>query len=408
MDWDDTAEQAQFRHEVRDFIRARLPAYYHRASEEGRDRGWRGGWRTDRVSPDRDVREAAAEWTQALGERGWVAPHWPAEFGGAGLSPWEQFILKAELARAGAPDDVGGTGVSLLGSTLIVHGSRDQQRRYLPDLLAGKVSWAQGFSEPGAGSDLASLQTQAVRDGDDYVLNGQKIWTSGAHLSDSMFALVRTDTDAPKHRGISFLLIDDIRAEGITIRPLLNMSWEHGFNEVFFEDVRVPANIVGEENRGWYVSMTLLDYERSNIGGAIAITRELTRLIAHVSGAAGPARAPVGAVTRAEITDRVIENAVATNFAFRVASMKAAGLVPSIESSIAKLFVSELTQRSARTGCRTLGLYTNVWDEDHRHAPLHAYFTHRYLSTVPNTIGGGTSEVQRNIVATRGLGLPRG
>ena len=408
MDWADTAEQAAFRRDVADFIAARLPAQYRRESEEGRDRGWKGGWRTDRASPSAEVREAASEWMLALGERGWVAPHWPREYGGAGLTPWEQFILKAELARAGALEDAGGTGVSLFGSTLIVHGSDEQRQRYLPALLAGSVGWAQGFSEPGAGSDLASLQTRAVRDGDDYVLNGQKIWTSGAHLSDSMFALVRTDPEAPKHRGISFLIIDDLHAPGITVRPLMNMAWEHGFNEVFFEDVRLPANIVGEENRGWYVSMTLLDYERSNIGGAIAVTRELARLIEHVTSEDRGERAPVSQTMRAEIADRWIENGVATNFSFRVASMKAAGLLPNMESSIAKLFVSELMQRSARTAGRVLGLYTNIWDEDDPHTPMHAYFIHRDISGIPRTIGGGTSEVQRNIIATRGLGLPRG
>jgi len=191
-------------------------------------------------------------------------------------SPMEQFVLNQELARAGAPG-VGGSGVALLGPTLILHGTAAQRAKYLPPILAGEVTWAQGYSEPGAGSDLASLQTRAERDGDDFILNGQKIWTSGAHAADSIFALVRTDLQAPKHRGISFLLLEDIHAPGITVRPLIDMGGRHYFNEVFFDDVRVPArNLVGELNRGWYVGMTLLDFERSNIGGAVGARRTLT------------------------------------------------------------------------------------------------------------------------------------
>ncbi|MCA9857968.1 MAG: acyl-CoA dehydrogenase family protein, partial [Dehalococcoidia bacterium] len=218
----------------------------------------------------------------ALAANHWVAPQWPAEYGGGGLSSMEQFVLNQELARAGAPG-VGGSGVSLLGPTLIVHGTEEQKQQYLPSILNASTVWAQGYSEPGAGSDLAGLQTRAIRDGDDFVINGQKIWTSGAHAADALFCLVRTDPAAPKHRGISFLLIEDINTPGITVRPLVNMAGRHYFNEVFFEDVRIPArNLVGEENRGWYVGMTLLDFERSNIGGAVSARRTLDRLIAEI------------------------------------------------------------------------------------------------------------------------------
>jgi len=247
MDWKDTPEQAAFRAEVQEVITARLPGRYRDLAATGEVEG--RAWEFDRKSPDPEVRRAATDWHQALSERGWVAPHWPKEYGGAGLTPMEQFILNQEIARAGAPN-VGGSGVSLLGPTLIVHGTEQQRRRYLPPILAGEVTWAQGYSEPGSGSDLASLQTRAVRDGDDFVINGQKIWTSAAHTADAMFALVRTDPDAPKHRGISFLLIDDIKTPGISVRPLVDMNEGHYFNEVFFDNVRVPAtNLVGELNR---------------------------------------------------------------------------------------------------------------------------------------------------------------
>ena len=205
MDWRDTPEQAAFRGEVSAVIDERLPQRY-------RDFAARGAmperaWENDRKSDDPTALAAAVDWHAALAERHWVAPHWPSEYGGGGLSPMEQFIFNQELAESGAPA-VGGSGVHMLGPTLIVHGSDEQKEQYLPPILNGEVTWAQGYSEPGSGSDLASLTTRAVRDGDDFIINGQKIWTSAAHTADAMFALVRTDPDAPKHRGISFVMID--------------------------------------------------------------------------------------------------------------------------------------------------------------------------------------------------------
>jgi alkylation response protein AidB-like acyl-CoA dehydrogenase len=401
MDWKDTPEQAAFRAEVRGVIASRLPRRYREAAARGGP-GERA-WEFDRKSPDPEVRRAAIEWHAALNERGWVAPHWPREYGGAGLSSMEQFILNQELARAGAPH-VGGSGVALLGPTLIVHGTDAQKKKYLPPILAGEVTWAQGYSEPGAGSDLASLQTRAVRDGDDYVINGQKIWTSGAHTADALFALVRTDPAAPKHRGISFVLIDDIRTPGITVRPLIDMGGRHYFNEVFFEDVRIPAgNIVGEENRGWYVGMTLLDFERSNIAGAISARRSLQRLIGIVQS--DPAlRARIAASpVRDEIAQRYIETEVMYQFSLRVISMQHRGQIPNYEASMSKLYASELSQRLAQTEMRALGLRGARLDADEE-----SFAAREYIGTVPATVRGGTSEVQRNVIATRGLGLPRG
>ena len=403
MDWSDSEEQGAFRREARTLIEQRSPAYYRRQQERGHE----SNWLADRKADEPQRREAAEQWGQALAERGWFAPHWPKEYGGAGMTPMEQFILTQERAAAGAPQ-VGGSGLALLGPTLIVHGSEEQKRAYLPGILSGQVTWAQGYSEPGAGSDLGSLQTRAVRDGDEWVINGQKIWTSNAHHADAIFALVRTDPDAPKHRGISFLLIDDIHTQGLSIRPLINMGWEHGFNETFFEEVRVPLeNVLGEVNRGWYVGMTLLDYERSNIAGAIMLRRRLDILLDYLGTAAGAARGAVTATVRAEIADRYIETEVGFNFSFRIISMQNQGLIPNYEASTAKLFISETTQASARTGVRAFGLYSNLWDEDDPRAPAHALFTQRYVLDIPRTIAAGSSEIQRNIIATRGLGLPR-
>ncbi|MGH2583636.1 MAG: acyl-CoA dehydrogenase family protein, partial [Dehalococcoidia bacterium] len=353
MEWKDTPEQAAFRADVQAMIHTRLPERYRRLSATGDLEGRQ--WEWDRKSPDPAIRRAALDWHQALSERGWVAPHWPREYGGAGLTSMEQFILNQEVARAGAPH-VGGSGVSLLGPTLIVHGTDEQRHRYLPPILAGEVTWAQGYSEPGAGSDLASLQTRAVRDGDDFVINGQKIWTSAAHTADALFLLARTDPDAPKHRGISFLMIDDITTPGISIRPLIDMSGSHYFNEVFFDNVRVPAtNLVGELNRGWYVGMTLLDFERSNIGGADAARRALGRLLALVRADDRLRERAASAAIRQELAQRYIETEVMFQYSFRIISMQARGEIPNHEASTAKLFNSELSQRLAHTAMQCLG-----------------------------------------------------
>jgi alkylation response protein AidB-like acyl-CoA dehydrogenase len=248
MDFRDTAAQAAWRSEVRAFVHSNLP--------EGA-----GGMTGFFYDPRSDALKA---WHRALAAKGWVAPAWPAEYGGAGMTPMDQFILSQELAEAQAPQP-GGIGVAMFGPTLIAHGTDEQKKEHLPRILDGSVNWCQGYSEPGAGSDLAGLQTRAVRDGDDFVINGQKIWTSFAHFADWCFCLARSDPDAPKHRGITYFLID-MKSPGISTRPLINLAGGHDFNEVFFEDVRVPArNVVGEVNRGWYVGTTTLDFERSSM-----------------------------------------------------------------------------------------------------------------------------------------------
>jgi alkylation response protein AidB-like acyl-CoA dehydrogenase len=405
MDWNDTPDQAAFRNEVRTLIQERLPERYRKSGEDGE----RGGWQSDRKSSDPVAQQAAKDWADALASKGWVAPHWPKEYGGAGMSPMEQFIFNQEMATAGAPG-VGGMGVQMFGPTLIVHGNEEQKAQHLPKILSGEVAWAQGYSEPGSGSDLASLQTRAVKDGDDYVINGQKIWTSGAHTADWLFALVRTDPDAPKHRGISFLMMDKA-TPGITIRPLINMGWEHGFNETFFEDVRVTAkNLVGEENRGWYVGASLLDFERSNISGAIAARRTINKLVEYVKTEAGRAQSRLAESDplRHEVAQDFLETEVGFQYSFRIISMQARGMIPNYEASTAKMFMSELNQRLARTGTKVFGLHANIWAEDDARAPMKAQFTRSYVLSVPSTIAGGTSEIQRNIIATRGLGLPRG
>ena len=407
MDWADTAEQAAFRKDVHDFIEENLPQYYKDIAARGGELGHEGGWQHDRFLGSDEAKAAATEWEEAVAARNWVAPHWPTEYGGAGMTPMEQFILKQEMATALAPD-VGGQGVSMLGPTLIAHGTDEQKSKFLSATLANEIAWAQGYSEPSAGSDLASLQTRAVRDGDEFVVNGQKIWTSNAHRADWIFALVRTNPDAPKHRGISFMLMD-METPGIEVRPLVSGAWQHFSNETFYEDVRVPVSqVVGEIDRGWYVGMTLLDYERSNISGAVASRRELDDVFEYAKTDEGAAKSRWLPSVRSELADRYVETEVGFNFAFRIISMQAAGVIPNYEASTSKMFASELGQRIARTGIKLFGLYSNLWDPDAELTPYGARFIQNYFHLIPSTIAGGSSEIQRNIIATRGLGLPRG
>jgi alkylation response protein AidB-like acyl-CoA dehydrogenase len=290
-----------------------------------------------------------------------------------------------------------------------MYGSDEQKAEHLPRITSGEVQWAQGYSEPGAGSDLASLQTRAVKDGDDYVINGQKIWSSGAHRADWMFMLARTDPDAPKHRGISMLLVD-MKSPGITVQPLIDMSGRHVFNQEFFDNVRVPArNRVGEENRGWYVGATLLDFERSGIGGSIGLRHQVNDLItfAKEAGKSGTTSVRLSNSVKAELADRAVEAGVAELISYRIISMQKRGQVPNHEASMNKNFRSEASQRLASTGMKLIGMYGAIYGE-HPLAPLKGRLSRQYLSSVSATIAAGTSEINRNVIATRGLGLPRG
>jgi alkylation response protein AidB-like acyl-CoA dehydrogenase len=319
----------------------------------------------------------------------------------------QQFIFSQEMALSGAPRGGNfGIGTGWAGPTIIMHGTEEQKKRYLPGIVQGDEVWCQGFSEPGAGSDLAAVQTRAVKDGDDYVVNGQKIWTSGAHVASFMILLARTDPEAPKHRGISYFIVD-MKSPGIEVRPLVNMAGNHDFNEVFFDNVRVPAkNMIGEENRGWYVGTTTLDFERSGIATSISHTLMVKDLVTfiHENRDEGFISSDPGVSN--ELADRMIEAGVEEMLCTQVISMQNRGLVPNKESSIAKLFSSELDVRISRTAMKMLGLYGQL-RAGSPYAAANGRVESTYLYATTSTVGGGTSEIQRNIIASRGLGLPR-
>ncbi|GIW18361.1 acyl-CoA dehydrogenase [Tepidiforma sp.] len=388
MEFKFTAEHEALRKEVRDFLAGALP-----------NRG------TGPVRPtSQENWEEQLAFNKQLAKKGWIAPAWPKEYGGLGWSHINQMIFSEELSYAGAPDGGRVFNVGMIGPTLIVHGTPEQKAEHLPRITNAEVIWCQGYSEPGAGSDLASLQTRAVRDGDDYVVNGQKIWTTGAHHADWCFLLVRTDPDAPKHKGISFLLVD-MKTPGITVRPLVNMAGYHEFNEVFFEDVRVPVrNRVGEENRGWYVAMTLLDFERSNVASIAANQRQLELLMQlWRERRTGEAYRDV---LRHRLADLWVANETGRLLAYRIAWMQEAGRIPNYEASVIKVFATELAQRITNFGVNLFGP-AGALEPDSKYAVANGVFEKGHLVNVAPTIYSGSSEIQRNIIAQRGLGLPR-
>ncbi|MXX19234.1 MAG: acyl-CoA dehydrogenase [Dehalococcoidia bacterium] len=380
-----------FRDEVRQFIADELPS-----EEERQERALRGGFETVQEEYDNTM-----GFQKKLAERDWLAMAWPEEYGGGGASHMRQLVYNEEMSYAGAP--VMNMGISWVGPSLMLYGTEDQKQKYIPPITSADQWWCTLYSEPGAGSDLASLQTSAIRDGDDYVINGQKIWTSGGHLSDWGWLAARTDPDAPKHKGISLLMLD-MKSPGISVQPLVNIADQHSFNEVFFEDVRVPVEQrVGEENRGWYHLAVALDFERSGIAAYSGGRRNVERLtdIAEENPQLIEQRPGV----RYELADRMVEVNVGTFLAYRVATMQAQGLLPNHEASASKLFGSELGQRISRTGMHLLGMSGQLRGDSSRFDVDQAQ---AYLYSVSGTIAAGTSEIQRNIMATRGLGLPRG
>jgi len=392
MDFTWSAEEEAFRQEIQAFLHAELPE----------------GWgMTQFWDPDDDAQFAFAHaFTKKLGQQNWLAVSWPQAYGGLDWPFWKQFIFNEELAHFDAPV-VGRNATRFLGPTIMRYGTEEQKKQHLPGILTGETVWCQGYSEPNAGSDLGSLQTRAVQDGDDFVINGQKIWTSMAHHSQWIFMLARTDPDTPKHRGISYFLVD-MKTPGITVKPLIDMSNGHHFNEVYFENVRVPrSGLLGELNRGWYMATTTLSYERSGIEGPAAAARYV-RLLTQYARETQRHGKPMAEdpLLRQRLGQLATEVEVARALAWRIASIQTKGDIPGPEAPALKVFGSELFQRIAQTGMQMLGLYGQL-ESDSKWAPLAGAIERLYLVSVSRTIAAGTSEIQRNIIAERGLGLPR-
>lgn len=382
MNFHFSPEQAEFQDEVVDFIERGLPA----------------GWDQPRASLEAGL-AIERDIMKRLAAKHWLALPWPKEYGGLGASPMQQLIFNEQMAYHGVPGTVN-MGVAWVGPVVMLYGRDDQKQQYLSRIADGTDLWCTLYSEPGAGSDLAAMQTRAVRDGDDYVINGQKIWTTFGHYADWGWLAARTDPDVPKHKGISTFAIK-MDTPGITVRPLVNMAGTHEFNEIFFEDVRVPAaNLVGEENRGWYNVAVGLDFERSSIGATSNSRRQVDNLVAYLR----EAKPRMSDAVKHRLVEEAIGVALLRNMAYYIASQQEkTGIAPTRESQMTKLFGAELQQRIAATGLQVFGMAGQAAHAGSMAEP----YQYNLLRSVANTIEGGTSEIQRSVIATRGLGLPR-
>ena len=394
MDIKFTQQEEDFRQEIRDFLQETLPEDWNPLGQTGKSA--------------EEQHSFTRRMTGVLADKGWLTLAWPEEYGGQGRSIMEQVIYNEEMSYKNVPGTELGTGaISWVGPVLMIAGTEEQKSEHLPPIARGERLWCTLYSEPGSGSDLASLQTLATRDGDDYVINGQKIWTSSAHVADWGWLAARTNPDAPKHRGISIFMLD-MKSPGVTVRPIENMAGGRDFNEVYFDDVRVPSgNLVGQEDRGWYTLAVALDFERSGVGYSAGARRTLDALVKYVKQTERHGE-PLSKNqnVRRKLAQRFTETEVSRWLSYKVAWMQSQGMVPNAEASMSKMYGTELTQRVARTGMAILGMAGQI-SQGSKWSPLEGHIQQLYLSSVSSTIAAGTSEIQRNIVAQRGLGLPR-
>lgn len=397
------ADVEAFRLQVREWLEAHAPRSLY-GTRRGRFDGFWGGRKAAGVEPD------VLRWRDLMAERGFTAPTWPVEYGGGGLSRAEARALDQEMARAELPPAVVGFGLTMIGPTLLDYGTEAQKRAHLPAIARGEIRWCQGYSEPQAGSDLASLRTRAVRDGDHFIVDGQKVWTSYADQSDWIFCLTRTDPSAKKQAGITFLLVD-MESPGVTARRIALISGASPFCEVFLEGVRVPtANVVGEVDAGWTVAKALLGYERSMIGEAIGgqLAASEAQL---VEGARRHLATGQGRLPDATLRDGIARNAMDERaFALTIERARQgaqSGRAPGAESSIMKVAGSELKQRRWELAVQIAGPAGLGW-EGPGFEPDDISATREWLRSRANSIEGGTSEIQLDILARRVLGLPTG
>src|SRR3954471_20577130 len=378
VDLRDTAEEAAFRQEVREFIAQNLP-------DSSRTRG------------ARRFEDADREWSRKLGEAGYAGLTWPKEYGGAGAPYSHQAIFLDESSRAEAPTHLGVIGLGMAGPTIMAHGTDAQKERYLSRILSAEEIWCQGFSEPDAGSDLAGVRARAEERGDVFVLNGQKVWSSFAHLADFCILLARSDPSSTRHEGLTYLIVD-MKAAGVEVRPLRQITGEGEFNEIFLTDVEVPReNLLEGVGDGWRVAMTTLLHERGSLGFALAGALDVV------------VRRLLALARERELADPVLRDRVAQAWielqALRLTNYRALSQlmktgIPGPEGSVAKLHWSELNQRVTKLALELLGPEAQVVDGD-------GYWQYQQLRSRGNTIEAGTSEILRNIIAERVLGLPR-
>jgi alkylation response protein AidB-like acyl-CoA dehydrogenase len=395
MDFRFSEEEEEFREEVRRWLKEAIPPRWNEIDA--------GLWE--------ETEESWAllrKFQRKLGQKGWLAPAYPKEYGGSEISHVKRLILAEELYHHRAPVGIEmEISVNWVGGAISLFGTEKQKKKYLTEVAKGESCFCLGYSEPNSGSDLASIQTRAVEDGDSWVINGQKTWCSFAHYANYCWLGARTDPNVPKHKGISMFIID-MKTPGITVRPLINILNRHSFNEVFLDDVRVPKDaLIGEKNNGWYQLAMALDFERSLIGTAAANQRLIEELIQYVKEAKRSGNS-LGddPLIKDELAELVVENEVLRMMCYRIAWMYSKELHPSYESSMSLLFSSELLRLIANVGMRVLGHYGEL-AQDSKWAVFSARAMRTYLSCISIGVGGGTNEIQRNIVAMRGLGLPR-
>ncbi len=391
MDFRFTPAQEQFRQEVRSFLKEWVPKFAGEARKYERE----GEEDDARFSPG---------FSRLMGQKGWIGLAWPREHGGRGLSHIERLIFNEECIYNRAPTAFHVAAERQFAPSIMVHGTEEQKRSFIPRIARGEIGFAIGYTEPNVGSDLASLETRATQDGDDYVISGQKLWAGGAHVADYIWLAARTNPNSPKHKGISVFIVD-MKTPGIRVRPFRSMA-EGRYNEIFFDNIRVPAStMIGEKDRGWYVVASNLDLERSGIERVLNNYLLLEDVLAFCqeTRSKGETLANMPLV-RSRLADRFIETEAGRMLSYRVAWVQNCGMSPGHEASTAKLFGSELGQRIAGTCIQIMGIYGQL-GKGSKWAPLKGRVEHRYLASMSDTIRGGTSEVQRTILARRGLGL---
>jgi alkylation response protein AidB-like acyl-CoA dehydrogenase len=393
MDFAYSPEEEAFRQRLKDWLAENMKELP----------GWWG--KRDQAGPEIDSDEYhqfSIWWHKKLYEGGFVGITWPKEYGGQGRTLLEQVIFYEEIAKHRAPGLANGHGIGWVGPAMLAHGPEEMKQRFVPKILNADEIWCTFYSEPEAGSDMASVQTRAVEDGDFFVVNGQKVWNSGAHQADWAVLLVRTDPDAPKHRGISYLIVD-MKTPGITVRPLRNITGTAEFNETFFDNVRVPKHqIIGEKNMGWYVAAGALENERSSAGAAIARengVRDLIRLAREMGRNGDP-------TVRQKLAQFYIESGVLKYMALRGLSREIRYGRPGSEGAMGSLFSVEFNQRLQDFAMQLEGPYGRLL-RGSKHAIDHGRWQYGFLRSRGNTIETGTTEIKRNIIAQRVLGLPR-